>query len=543
MEHEAEVSDDIDGFDSSDEELGGSTDEFEASFIDDRTQLTQVSPITMETQKKRRQPVDMMEIYQKSLLTPHRKQLRFHTPAFHHSRNRYKLVFNKDHHDRSSSSSQADGDERDFSEEVGEFCESDGGDISEREVVGEISVSPEESQVVVRKNRHRTKRILADSDFESPEVSTLPEQQPDVSWKNKSPGTASSYSREALVEMEKLEREHVRADSSKISVKSHQSFSVTRNNVFNCPDSRSSNRPSKVIKEKTGDPTGCGENEEINDILAALENSDESLTMGMNEIPSFSFGSGIRTSNTSTVNKVKKTNLFSNKSDRHYSPRDDLNKWNVTKSSTSVNTNENVDDKITISNNAGRTNIFAKTSNKQRISWVGALEKDNKTAVCLPNQSSTSEKMASIDEPGRRGNKSELSSNSKSFDKFSWKENGIRTEVLAYQKHELSNSLNQNMVTSCRDETGDERRKISPLYPPLSTNSSSLLKETDSYTDVSLYRRTKLSSFDKATTAVAPDGRKNGEKTATTSPSLTVRDHFSNQTLAAMSLPVRLDAI
>ena len=64
-------------------------EEMEDSFIDDRSQLTQRSPLTVMKQKKKDTSANMMDIYRTSLLTPHRQQLRFKTPAFHRHKNRY----------------------------------------------------------------------------------------------------------------------------------------------------------------------------------------------------------------------------------------------------------------------------------------------------------------------------------------------------------------------------------------------------------------------------------------------------------------------
>ena len=61
----------------------------EDSFIDDRSQLTQRSPLTAMKQKKTDKSVNMIDIYRASLLTPHRQQLRFQSPAFHRHKNRY----------------------------------------------------------------------------------------------------------------------------------------------------------------------------------------------------------------------------------------------------------------------------------------------------------------------------------------------------------------------------------------------------------------------------------------------------------------------
>ena len=69
--------------------LSNEEEDMEDSFIDDRTQLTQRSPLTAMKQKKNDTSVNMMDIYRISLLTPRRQQLRFQTPGFHRYKNRY----------------------------------------------------------------------------------------------------------------------------------------------------------------------------------------------------------------------------------------------------------------------------------------------------------------------------------------------------------------------------------------------------------------------------------------------------------------------
>jgi hypothetical protein len=63
-------------------------EEMEDSFIDDRSQLTQRSPLTAMKHKRKDKSANMMDIYRTSLLTPHRQQLRFQTPTFHRYKNR-----------------------------------------------------------------------------------------------------------------------------------------------------------------------------------------------------------------------------------------------------------------------------------------------------------------------------------------------------------------------------------------------------------------------------------------------------------------------
>lgn len=85
LDDEAEVTQDemSDSHDMDEEDL----DEMN-SFIDDRSQLTQRSPLTAMKEKKRDTSMNMMDIYRISLLTPHRQQLRFRTPAFQRYKNR-----------------------------------------------------------------------------------------------------------------------------------------------------------------------------------------------------------------------------------------------------------------------------------------------------------------------------------------------------------------------------------------------------------------------------------------------------------------------
>ena len=74
---------------SSEHEESLSAEDMDDSFIDDRSQLTQRSPLTAMKKKTRDTSVNMMDVYRLSLLTPHCKQFRFQTPAFHRFKNRY----------------------------------------------------------------------------------------------------------------------------------------------------------------------------------------------------------------------------------------------------------------------------------------------------------------------------------------------------------------------------------------------------------------------------------------------------------------------
>ena len=202
---------------------------------------------------------------------------------------RYKLVYDKNPPARNTFTSPTDDDNHyDVSMETEESNEDTM--VEERDVADPPSVSPEESQIVIRKNLRGKRRVLAESFFNSPEApdsehqTKLCERETKISEQNKSVGPTQGVCVKAK-------------DTKNISaIYSKKSCSIAADNaifkrpgaIFKCPGNTapvSGNRRLNGTTEFSN--RYARDNENIDDILAVLNDcDDESFMMEMNALPS-----------------------------------------------------------------------------------------------------------------------------------------------------------------------------------------------------------------------------------------------------------------
>ncbi|XP_028398566.1 Fanconi anemia group M protein-like [Dendronephthya gigantea] len=441
LDDEAEVTEDEinDSYDMVEEDL----DEMEDSFIDDRSQLTQRSPLTAMKEKNRDTSVNMMDIYRISLLTPHRQQLRFRTPAFQRHTNRYKMVYDKlpSAHDTSTTSTSAtDGDE-DHDTELEDEC---GADSS--------FASPEQSQIVVRRKRFGKRRVLAESFCASPDA-VDPERST----------TGSEY----------------KPENTKSILANDCRKSISEDAIFKRPGNTA---PLNVNRREEGiGNVNAGylrENENMDDILAVLNDcDDESLMMEMNALE-----------NNTTLAAGSKLRLESNMNRELNKSKCDPNRtenWksNIGQSScrrSAAECSVNSRQERSRIGNLGQTGTEKCETISQASNCSGRTSvKRNltSTSTCLKNKSETEISLAKLPDRKKTPNVGATEPGSR----FNSKENNVRRELstgkTTFQPQNMRNSkvLNQPIT-------------VSPLFPPLSYITSS--NDSSSRNDSSSLQRT-----------------------------------------------------
>ena len=119
------------------------------SFINDASQLTQVTPACDRKRKPGKSPVDMAAIYRQSLMSPMWRDLRFQTPRLLEN-NKFKMVYGKR---KADSQSDSEAEEVNELEDKAEF---------DNEADVDSPLRREE------KSRARASRVLSDSEHSPP---------------------------------------------------------------------------------------------------------------------------------------------------------------------------------------------------------------------------------------------------------------------------------------------------------------------------------------------------------------------------------------
>ena len=499
-------------------------DDMEDSFIDDRTQLTQRSPLTAMKQKKKDTSMNMMDIYRISLLTPRRKQLRFQTPAFHRYKNRYKMVYDKGPPQNTFTSPADDDSHLNVSMETEESNE----ETTVEELGVADSFSPQESQIVVRKNRRGKRRVLAESYFTSPEAAEsegetkLSERKTMISKQIKGPGPIGGK------DVKNIESIHSKNSNSL----------VADDVVFKHPGNTVPVSANRELHGTARDSKGYPQdNGNVDEILAALNDSDdESLIMEINALPSLATAfeentAGNATKNTSQThlrNSSRKILEYSSNNFHHAKINTNSSKFDRTFGNTNyTNENTNHDRNNEISSSCKKPNLSRSLqlhSNKRNFCGTGqsscisssiisegepnsrneshlrnreyneteSERKDNERLMVGPSTSNMPQTMIGLSSGQKNklaktsncgeGVKTNLNSNLNDTSFASKNNNFARFDDSAKLDCNARTTKAKTNGSQCTSGTGDKSTNVSPVFPPLATTRSS--RDTTSYAHV-----------------------------------------------------------
>ena len=427
------------------------------------------------------------------------------------------------------------------------------------------SYSPQESQIVVRKNRRGKRRVLAESYFTSPEAAEsehetkLPERKTMISEQIKGPGPVEGK------DIKKFQSIHSKNSSSP----------VTDEAVFKRPGNTVPVSANWEVHGTARDSTGYPQdNGNFDEILAALNDSDdESLMMEINALPSLATAleqntAGNDTKNTSqnhSRNSSRKMLEYSSSNSHHVKTNTNSSKFDRTFGNANcTNENKNHVRNNEISSLCKKPNLSrsfqlhsnernfcgtkqsscisnSNTSEGERNSTNDSLlrnreyneteskRKDNERLMVGPSTSNIPQTRIGLNTGQKNklvktsncgeGVKTNLNPNLNNISFASKNNNFARFDDSAKLDCNARTTKAKTNGSYCTSGTGDKSTNVSPVFPPLATITSS--RDTTSYTHVRPEKTSgqgSSSEHAKMNTSKAPS--------KTSSPALTVCNYF-----------------
>ena len=407
------------------------------------------------------------------------------------------------------------------------------------------AVSPQESQIVVRRNRRGKRRVLAESYLTSPEAADSEHQAKPSERQTKLPEHETKLS-----EQTKSQGLCVDGRGSENILSIHSKNSTAQDDAtFKRPGNTAPVSVNRKLHEIVKGSTGYqGDNENFDDILAALNDSDdESMMMEINTLPSFAaFEDSTSGKNSATKNAsvTPLKNLSNTSYDRNSEVPNFGIKPNLSKS-LQLNSNKR---QVSGSPHSLLSSSSCDTSGSKQISSNDRNDQlknseYTKTEMLKTNNGQCAGKRFMV-EPNTgnvQQSKLGLSSGQKCNVNVGPKTNNsdamFRTNLNPNLNSASSTWKNNNhdpgklydcktLTTKAEPRAANKATNVSPIFPPLATITSS--RDNTSYThvlpekttgQVSSSEQTKLDTSKAATETSV-------NSTGSSSPALTVCEYF-----------------
>lgn len=349
------------------------------------------------------------------------------------------------------------------------------------------SASPIESQIVVRRSRRGKRRVLEES-FGSPEATDS------VNHPKKSEHQAKVSECEIRPIWRASCVEEVKSTEKILSIPSNESGNIaTDDAIFKRPGKtapmRRPNETTKCLNAYTG------ESENIDDILEAFNASDdESLLIELSAFEQNTSGKMEETGNTSEAcssrtraaisvdsSKSKRTRRSTENGNSNYKPLSLCKTENLSRSLL-LKSNKSCFDATTLDSLQQSGNLSTKDTQCGRTRFVRELNKSNvysKSNIELKSEQSlnTGSHMTNVDQNSNITLVNSKSDICTSFDDC---------KNLSYSKSRITNAKTNETAAASR--TVNEPKSTSPIFPPLTTTTSS--KSNSSYTHAHLEKIT-----------------------------------------------------